>query len=203
MERLQRKSIKDRVNLTIRAATISGLLFNHPAPTEASQRHSLVYHDTPRVILVDPYKPDPVFEEAEDESEEVMAFDDTKEGLVEKETKEAVKSEESIDGCVPTQSFWIGRASYYTINGCIGCNAHRIMANGERLNDSRRTLAFMKTALNTRVLVENRNTGLRTVATVTDRGGFESRGWIADLSLATRNAIGGSDLTPVRITLCI
>lgn len=96
---------------------------------------------------------------------------------------------------------WEGIATYYSTEGCVGCNPERRMANNEILDDNRLTIAFMRTPLDVPVVVENLETELSVRAMVTDRGGFERYGKIADLSLGLRNAIGGSDLTRVRISL--
>jgi rare lipoprotein A (peptidoglycan hydrolase) len=101
-----------------------------------------------------------------------------------------------------TDLYWEGIASYYSKNGCLGCRADQMMANGEIFDENKLTLAFMRTALNSQVLVENLENGLTVMAKVADRGGFEAwEGRIADLSLGLKNAIEGSHLTPVRITL--
>ncbi len=96
---------------------------------------------------------------------------------------------------------WEGIATYYTRDGCVGCSWDRRMANGEILNDNRLTIAFMRLPLNSRVNVMNTETGQMVPAIVTDRGGFEAHGFIADLSWATREAVGGSGKTRVRISL--
>lgn len=82
-----------------------------------------------------------------------------------------------------------GKASYYSIAGCIGCGPDRIMANGQRLDDTRYTLANNEIPLNTMVIVENTRNGKKEIAKVTDRGGFSRYGRIADLSLALAQAI--------------
>src|SRR3990172_8550650 len=68
------------------------------------------------------------------------------------------------------------------------------MANGEKLDDNRLTIAFYNLgiiSLNSRVSIVNRSNGKSIVATVTDTGGFmDCCNRIADLSLATANAIG-------------
>lgn len=104
-------------------------------------------------------------------------------------------------GYRPTDMSWEGIASYYSRAGCLGCSWNMLMANGEPLDDEAPTLAFMRAPLNSWVLVENIENGLASMARITDRGGFEPYGRIADLSLGLRYAIGGEDLTQVRITL--
>lgn len=92
-----------------------------------------------------------------------------------------------------------GKASYYSIDGCLGCNPGRIMANGQKLDDTRLTLAYNHAPLNSHVKIINTKTGVSVVATVTDRGGFERHGKIADLSVATRDALGCGDTCPIEL----
>lgn len=94
-----------------------------------------------------------------------------------------------------------GIASYYSIEGCLGCNPGRIMANGQKLDDSRLTLAYNNAPLNSVVKVRNIQTGLAVDAVITDTGGFNSLGRIADLSIATKKAIGCGNLCDVEIEL--
>lgn len=93
----------------------------------------------------------------------------------------------------------LGRASYYTTQGCLGCRDDLLMANGEVLDDNRRTVAYNKAPLGTLLLITNTKNGASTVAEVTDTGGFEKYGKIIDLSLATKNALGCSGDCPVMI----
>ena len=98
---------------------------------------------------------------------------------------------------------WKGYVSSYsaTWGGCLGCTKlydqngqlwYR-MANGERLDDARFTIAFFDLGLiplNSRVSVTNLTNGKSTGAVVTDTGGFmECCDRIADLSIATAQAI--------------
>lgn len=98
----------------------------------------------------------------------------------------------------------IGIASYYSIAGCLGCNPNFIMANGHRLNDSRKTIALtpanFRLYKNKNVLIKNLSNGKEVVAKVTDSGGFGKYNRVADLSVATKNAIGCSSLCKVKIT---
>jgi len=101
------------------------------------------------------------------------------------------------------QKVWKGYVSSYsaTWGGCLGCTKlydqngqlwYR-MANGERLDDARFTIAFFDLGLiplNSRVSVTNLTNGKSTGAVVTDTGGFmECCDRIADLSIATAQAI--------------
>ncbi len=102
---------------------------------------------------------------------------------------------------------WTGTASYYSESGCLGCSKTITMKNGQRLDDTKLTLAMTPSAvrtfklLNKKVTIRNRKTGASVVATVTDTGGFSRYSRIADLSVATKLAIGCGDLCRVEITL--
>ena len=102
---------------------------------------------------------------------------------------------------------WTGTASYYSEAGCLGCSPTLTMANGQRLDDTKLTLAMTPYTvrayklLNKKVTVRNRKTGASVVATVTDTGGFSRYSRIADLSVATKLAIGCGDLCKVEISL--
>jgi rare lipoprotein A (peptidoglycan hydrolase) len=76
---------------------------------------------------------------------------------------------------------WKGKVSHYSRSGCLGCSATLTMANGETLDDERLTIAFNKLPMNTQVRLTNLDNGKSVVATVTDTGGFEKLGRIADL----------------------
>lgn len=82
-----------------------------------------------------------------------------------------------------------GKVSYYSKSGCLGCNENQIMANGKQFDETKFTIAYNKLPLNTIVKVTNLNNGKSVNAIVSDRGGFEKYGRIADLSLATCKAI--------------
>ena len=110
------------------------------------------------------------------------------------EQKNVWKANNPISGYVSTYTA--------TYGGCLGCTKYYDekgqlyykMANGEKLDDNRLTIAFYNLGimpLGTRVSLVNRTNGKSIVATVTDTGGFmDCCGRIADLSLATANAIG-------------
>lgn len=101
---------------------------------------------------------------------------------------------------------WIGTASYYSRDGCLGCSPTLTMANGEPLDDSRLTIAMTPgdvrefKLLNRIVVVRNTKTNLQTTAKVTDTGGFAVYNRIADLSVAVKRSIQCSDLCEVEIT---
>ena len=109
----------------------------------------------------------------------------------------------SPQGSPESPKGWKGYVSIYsaTWGGCLGCTKlydqngqlwYR-MANGERLDDARFTIAFFDLGLiplNSRVSVTNLTNGKSTGAVVTDTGGFmECCDRIADLSIATAQAI--------------
>lgn len=73
------------------------------------------------------------------------------------------------------------------------------MANGQMLDDTALTIAFNKAPLNTKVQITHN--GKTIIATVTDRGGFESLGRIADLSVAVKEALACNDLCQVTISI--
>lgn len=89
----------------------------------------------------------------------------------------------------PVLDHYRGKASYYSIDGCLGCNPGRIMANGETLDDTKMTLAHNVLPLNTWVDIINTRNGNTCTAKVTDRGGFAKYHRIADLSLAAAQVL--------------
>lgn len=97
---------------------------------------------------------------------------------------------------------WTGEATYYSHNGCVGCSPNQIMANGQKFRENEMTIAFMRCDLNSWVWVENLDSGLGVLAQVTDRGGFEKYGILADLSKGVANKIGlESRKSRIQITL--
>lgn len=100
-----------------------------------------------------------------------------------------------------------GEASYYSVEGCLGCSPNLTMANGERLDDTVQTIALTPETvrqyklLNDYVTVTNLTTGDSTLAKVTDTGGFGRYNRVADLNLATKEAINCPGLCEVKITL--
>jgi rare lipoprotein A (peptidoglycan hydrolase) len=117
------------------------------------------------------------------------------------QTPQPIKKARALNGCLFTSDTWIGKASYYTWDGCLGCNEERQMANGEILDNNKTTLAFMRAPLNTIVEVKNLDTGASTVARVTDRGDFEPLGRIADVSEKVKDKIKlATDQSNIQIT---
>lgn len=98
-----------------------------------------------------------------------------------------------------------GQASYYSTTGCLGCSKTLTMANGQRLDDRKQTIALTPAIvrkyklLNKQVVIVNPKTGISTVAKVTDTGGFARYNRVADLTIATRDAIGCENLCEVNI----
>lgn len=99
-----------------------------------------------------------------------------------------------------------GEASYYSVAGCLGCSPTLTMANGERLDDSKLTIALTPEMvskyklLNDTVKVTNVDNGAHTYAKVTDTGGFAKYNRVADLSLATKEAILCPSLCIVKVS---
>jgi len=99
-----------------------------------------------------------------------------------------------------------GIASYYSRAGCLGCSENMTMANGQTLDDTALTLALTPEIvgkhklLNDIITVKNVKTGDTVKAKVTDTGGFARHGRVADLTIATRNAINCTNLCEVLIT---
>ena len=105
---------------------------------------------------------------------------------------------------------WAGVASWYGTgpNECGGCKKYYdenglyyLMSNGQRLDDGKKTIAFNRAPLGSKVKILNLDNNFITEAVVTDTGGFEKLGKIADLSVATRNALNTKGNPRVKITL--
>lgn len=101
-----------------------------------------------------------------------------------------------------------GEASYYSTTGCMGCDINLIMANGQKLDDNALTLALPPEyvnkykLLNDMVRIVNLKSGQTVIAKVTDTGGFyQLTGGkrIADLSVATKDALGCNGLCQVEV----
>ncbi len=118
-------------------------------------------------------------------------------GVFKKIEKEEVVVEEKVE----SKKIWAGKASWYGASpeACVGCDPNFIMANGKKLDDRIRTIAFNELPLGSMVLVRNVDNNLEEVVEVTDTGGFDSLSRIADLSLALKNSLKCSDLCNVMI----
>lgn len=107
----------------------------------------------------------------------------------------------SCSAKIPKAKKSVGKVSYYSKDGCIGCNAAQKMANGQIFNENAMTLAHNSIPLNTKVTVKNLTNGLFTTAIVTDRGGFTKYGRVADLSKGLYEAIAANtDKSIIEIT---
>lgn len=100
---------------------------------------------------------------------------------------------------------WSGKASYYSEAGCLGCNAELIMANGEKLDDHKATIALPPQVvkkhklLNKEATVTNNQTGDEVRARITDTGGFAKYNRVADLSVKTKEELHCTDLCDVTV----
>jgi rare lipoprotein A len=99
----------------------------------------------------------------------------------------------------PAKQEWRGMASYYSESGCVGCSPNLTMANGKRFDEDALTIAFNKLPLGSLVRVTNLANEQEVTVEVTDRGGFEALGRVADLSKAVKEVINCSDLCEVRV----
>lgn len=113
--------------------------------------------------------------------------------VVTEEVIETVKEE--------SKPIWAGKASWYgaTKETCLGCDENFIMANGQKLDDRIRTIAFNDLPLGTMVEVTNVDSGLSEIVEVTDTGGFENHGKIADLSKALKDSLKCGDVCNITI----
>jgi rare lipoprotein A (peptidoglycan hydrolase) len=110
-----------------------------------------------------------------------------------------VKARENTSGATVDKKHWVGQASVYTEEGCLGCSATLTMANGETFTNDLIIVAFNKLPLNTWVRVTNSANGLFVEAKVSDRGGFEKYNRIIDLGKATADAINCKGLCSVAV----
>jgi rare lipoprotein A (peptidoglycan hydrolase) len=89
-----------------------------------------------------------------------------------------------------------GEASYYSRAGCLGCDPAMIMANGQSLDDNALTMAIganLKHLVGHQAKVTSLATGKSVTVRITDTGGFYQAKYghrVADLTIATKNAIG-------------
>lgn len=102
-----------------------------------------------------------------------------------------------------------GQASWYGEgkNECLGCDPQRIMANGQRLDDNRKTVACSVGGtcelfpIGTRVMILNKENKMLTEALVTDTGGFQKYNKIVDVSKAVKNSLNMGGSAMVRVTV--
>lgn len=83
-----------------------------------------------------------------------------------------------------------GKVSYYSHEGCLGCNENQIMGNGQPFDENDLTLAIPcediisgKYEYGTKVRVVNQDNFNSADAVITDCGGFSKYDRVADLSL--------------------
>lgn len=132
--------------------------------------------------------------------------------IVERIEKDIVKQEQKIERLendikemkrsieiLNNRKVYTGTASYYSEANCIGCREDLLMANGERFNEDSYTIAMNKMPLNSIVTVTNLTTNDKITVKVTDTGGFEDLGRIADLSKGVKEAINCRDLCKVMV----
>ena len=75
------------------------------------------------------------------------------------------------------------------------------MGNGEVLDDTHATIAYNHAPLNLKIKITNLGNNRQIYAKLTDRGGFERHGKIADLSVATKEALGCGDVCRIELEL--
>lgn len=95
----------------------------------------------------------------------------------------------------PVKPLIVGKASYYTTSGCLGCSSSLTMANGETLDDTKLTIAVtvddmhQYKLLNDVVTLVNTRTGKSVQVRITDTGGFAKYDRKFDVSYATKNVL--------------
>lgn len=124
--------------------------------------------------------------------------------MIEKEIRRQIDKEKHVQASLEAirGADWVGVASYYSHDGCLGCHPQQLMANGEKFIEDDLTLAFNWLPLGTKVEVTNKEQRWTATAEVTDRHGAynEKYGWrIADLSKGLKEKINCSDLCEVEI----
>ena len=103
---------------------------------------------------------------------------------------------------------YFGTASWYGTgeNECLGCSQNRTMANGQRLDDNKMTVAcglrssckYLK--MGDRVLITNLDNSKQVEAVVTDKGGLRP-GRILDVSKAVKSALEMKGIGKVKISI--
>lgn len=87
------------------------------------------------------------------------------------------------------KSDFVGKASIYSRDGCLGCSENMIMANGQPLDDNALTVAFNDAPLGTTIKIKNTHNGNEVTARVTDTGGFKRHGRIVDVTPAVAHTL--------------
>ena len=99
------------------------------------------------------------------------------------------------------QASWYGSAD----SECLGCNAKRIMANGQTLDDTKNTVACRvgdsckQFPVGSKVKIINLDNMMTTTAWVTDTGGLRP-GRILDVSKAVKGHLNMAGLANVQVT---
>lgn len=186
-ERKRTRLIKGHIRSTLLALTLTappiGVLVNFSG--QSAQKDSSAY------LSLDAYRPKSatVFE--------AVKPPETTTSTAKPES--GSKSKNPARAPVATDESWLGKASYYTREKCIGCHPQRIMANGQPLDDAALTVAFNHAPLGTHLKITNTDNGQSIIAEVTDTGGFEKHGKIADLNLGAKNALQCPDTCNVHL----
>lgn len=117
------------------------------------------------------------------------------------EAKEETREETKTEVVPEPKQMWAGKATWYGAKPewCLGCDPNFIMANGEKLDDAKKTIAFNHAPLGTMVQITNVANGLSEMVEVTDTGGFNDLGRIADMSVALKNSLQCSDICEVTV----
>ena len=103
--------------------------------------------------------------------------------------KPSTGTSEAGSSATMSSKTWTGKVSHYSRAGCLGCSENLTMANGQPLDDDALTIAFNQAPLGTRLKLTNLDNGKSVIVTVTDTGGFERHGRIADLVPAVARAL--------------
>lgn len=103
---------------------------------------------------------------------------------------------------------YFGTASWYGTgeNECLGCNKNRIMANGQRLDDKKLTVAcglkssckYLK--MGTKILITNLDNSKQVVAIVTDKGGLRA-GRLLDVSKEVKSQLEMKGIGNVKFSI--
>lgn len=114
------------------------------------------------------------------------------------------KLETELASCsakLPKKKVSVGKVSYYSKDGCIGCSPNQKMANGQIFDENALTFAHNSIPLNTMVEVKNLDTGKTVMARCTDRGGFNKYGRVGDLSNGLYQALEAkTDLSNIQFS---
>ena len=99
----------------------------------------------------------------------------------------------------------VGKVSFYSKSGCIGCSKKQVTASGEIFDENAMTFAIpyqwrKEIPMGTKAKVTNLDNGLSSFARVNDTGGFLKYNRVADLSKGLMNKIGAkTDRSNIKI----